>query len=138
MNAASKPRQFHVVNQRPSSEGPLEDTIDPRSLDNEGTTGPIKDLVDLPINNKEPSKVLKIGKNLPDEIREAISKFLRQNLDVFAWGHSTMDGIDPNIMSHRLNIDSNRKPVKQKMRAMDAECYQALKEEVDKLISMTL
>ena len=46
-----------------------------------------------------------------------------------------MEGINPSIMSHCLNIDPNRKPVRQKRRAMDVECYQALKEEVDKLIS---
>ena len=114
MKAASKPRQVHVVDQRPVSEGPLDDTIDPRSPDEEGATGPIKDRVDLPINDKEPSKVLKIGKKFPDEIREAISKFLKQNLDVFAWAHSEMEGIDPSIMSHCLNIDPNRKPVRQK------------------------
>ena len=135
MKAASKPRQFHVVDQRPPSEGPLDDIIDPRLPDEEGTTGPIEDLVDLQVSDKEPSKVLKIGKNLPDGIREAISEFLRQNLDVFAWAHSDMEGIDLGIMSHCLNVDLNRKPVRQKRRAMDTERYQALKEEVDKLLS---
>ena len=46
-----------------------------------------------------------------------------------------MEGIDPNIISHRLNIDSSKKAVMRKSRAMDTECYQALKEEVDKLLS---
>ena len=41
----------------------------------------------------------------------------------------------PNIMSHCLNIDPDRKPIRQKMRALDVEHYQALKEEVDKLLS---
>ena len=31
IKAASKPRQFHVIDQQPPSEGPLDDTIDPRS-----------------------------------------------------------------------------------------------------------
>ena len=112
MKAASKLRQFHVVDQRPPSEGPLDGTIDLISPDEEGTTGPIKDLVDLPVSDEEPSKVLKIWKNLPDGIQEAILEFLRQNLDVFAWAHSNMEGIDPNIMSHHLNIDPSKKPVK--------------------------
>ena len=112
VKAASKPRQFHVVDQRPPSEGPLDDTIDLISPDEEGTTGPIKDLVDLPVSDEEPSKVLKIWKNLPDGIQEAILEFLRQNLDVFAWAHSDMEGIDPNIMSRHLNIDQSKKPVK--------------------------
>ena len=38
-------------------------------------------------------------------------------------------------MSHRLNINLDRNPVRQKRQAIDAERYQALKEEVDKLIS---
>ena len=84
MKAASKSSQFHVVDQQSPSEGPLDDTIDPRSPDEEGTTRPIKDLVDLPVDDKKPSKVLKIGKNLSEEIKGAILEFLRKNLDVFA------------------------------------------------------
>ena len=56
-------------------------------------------------------------------------------MDVFAWAHSDMEGIDLDIMSHHLNVDPNKKPVRQKRWAMDTECYQALKEEVDKLLS---
>ena len=70
--------------------GPLDETIDPRSPDEEATTGPIEDLVDLPVDDKDPSKVLKLGKNLSDELREAISAFLKQNLDVFTWKYSDM------------------------------------------------
>ena len=50
-------------------------------------------------------------------------------------GSSYLEGIDPSIMSHHLNINKNRKLVRQKRWAMNAECYQALKEEVDKLLS---
>ena len=46
-----------------------------------------------------------------------------------------MEGIDPSIMSHHLNIDPSRKPVRQKRRGMDAERYKAFKEDVDKLPS---
>ena len=52
VKVASKPRQFHVVDQRPPSEGPLDDTVDLRSLDEEGTIGPIEVLVDLPMDDK--------------------------------------------------------------------------------------
>ena len=31
-----------------------------------------------------------------------------------ALAHSDMEGIDPNIMSHRLNIDPGRKPIRKK------------------------
>ena len=54
---------------------------------------------------------------------------------MFAWAGSNMEGIDPIVISHRLNVDPSKKPVRQKRRAMDTECYQALKEEVDKILS---
>ena len=54
VKVASKQRQFNVVDQWPPSEGPLDDTIDLRTPDEEGTTGPIEDL------GREPSRVLKI------------------------------------------------------------------------------
>ena len=84
------------------------------------------------MDDKEPTKVLKLGKNLFDELKEAISTFLNKKLDVFAWKHSDMEGIDPMVMCHCLNLDSDKKPVRQKRRAMDVERYQALKDEVDK------
>ena len=68
VRAASKPRQYNIVDQRPPSEGPLDDTLDPRASGKEGTTGPIEDLIDLPVDHQEPSRVLKIGKNLPDGV----------------------------------------------------------------------
>ena len=84
---------MNIVDQRPPSEGPLDDTIDPRSSDEETTTGPIEDLVDLPVDDKEPTKVLKLGKNLSNELRWTISIFLEENLDVFAWKHSIWKGL---------------------------------------------
>ena len=64
----SRPRQVNIVDQRPPREGPLDNTIDLRSSDEEATTGPIEDLVNLTVDDKEPSKVLKLGKNLSDKL----------------------------------------------------------------------
>ena len=72
------------VDQRPPSEGPLDDTIDPKSFNEKAATGPIEDSGNFPVDDKEPMKVLKLEKNLYDQLREAISTFLKKNLDVFA------------------------------------------------------
>ena len=64
-----------------------------------------------------------------------MSTFFKDNLDIFAWKHSDMEGIDPKVMCHHLNLYSDRKLVRQKWRVMDAERYQALKDEVDKLLA---
>ena len=101
----------------------------------EATTELIEDLVNFPVDDKEPSKVLKLGKNLSDELWEMILAFLKQNLDAFTWMHSDMEGIDPEITCHHLNLDSEKKLVRQKRRAIDAERYQALKDKLDKLLT---
>ena len=45
-----------------------------------------------------------------------------------------MVGIDPNVISHVLNIDPNYPPKQQKRRPLDDERKKALKEEVDRLV----
>ena len=99
---------MNIVDQRPPHEGPLDDTIDPRSSNEEATTGPREDLVDLLVDNKEPTKVLKVMKTLSSKLREAISTFLKENLDVFTWKHSDMEGIHLAVMCHHLNLDSDK------------------------------
>ena len=64
---------------------------------------------------------------------ESHMKFLKDNLDVFAWSHEDMVGIDPSVMCHHPNISPEARPVRQKRRALDPTRYVASKEEVDKL-----
>ena len=69
VRSASRPTQVNIVDQRPPSEGPLNDSIDPRSSDEKTTTRPIEDLFDLLVDDEEPTKVLRLRKNLFDELR---------------------------------------------------------------------
>jgi hypothetical protein len=45
-----------------------------------------------------------------------------------------MQGIDPSIMVHRLNMDPDYLPVKQKRRRYASERNQATEKEVEKLL----
>ena len=45
-----------------------------------------------------------------------------------------MGGIDPAIITHRLNVSPSFKPVKQKRRSFAPERQKAINEEVDKLL----
>ena len=47
---------MNIVNKWPLREGPFDNTIYPRSSDEEAITGPIEDLVDLLVNDKEPAE----------------------------------------------------------------------------------
>jgi hypothetical protein len=77
---------------------------------------PNEDLIEIAVDG--PDRVLKIGSQLPEELKATLSEFLKKNLDVFAWTHEDMPGIDPAIISHRLNIDPllSRSSRKKKLR----------------------
>lgn len=79
-----------------------------------------------------------IGMTLTSEMRDEVIQFLKANLDVFAWSHEDMVGIDPEIACHRLNIDPTKKPVSQKRRKFGPEKYVALADEVKKLLDNKL
>ncbi|XP_050254592.1 uncharacterized protein LOC126700444 [Quercus robur] len=80
-------------------------------------------------------RTTRIGTTLSPEMRARLIKFLRGNLDVFAWSHEDMPGISPGIIQHRLNVDPNRKPVQQRRRTFAPERDQAVAEEVTKLLT---
>ena len=48
--------------------------------------------------------------------REQLQFVLLNNIDVFAWSHSDMVGINPTVTSHKRNIIPAAKPVRQKVR----------------------
>jgi len=67
-------------------------------------------------------------------VKEDLVEFLKHNSDVFAWSHEDMPGIDPSVIVHKLNVDQNHRPVKQRRRTFAAERNQAVAEEVEKLL----
>ena len=45
-----------------------------------------------------------------------------------------MPGVDPELITHKLNVDPNRKTIKQKKRSFAPERQEAIKQEVEKLL----
>ncbi|KAL0416410.1 UNVERIFIED_CONTAM: Pro-Pol polyprotein [Sesamum latifolium] len=56
-------------------------------------------------------------------------------MDVFAWTPQDLEGIDPEVISHHLNIDPRVKPVKQKKRHFGPEKDKIIQVEIDKLVA---
>lgn len=56
-------------------------------------------------------------------------------MSCFAWDTSDMPGIDPHVITHKMNVDPSIKPVKQKMRRFTHEKNQAINEDVDRPMS---
>ncbi|KAJ9544850.1 hypothetical protein OSB04_024557 [Centaurea solstitialis] len=57
-----------------------------------------------------------------------------EHSDCFAWSHEDMVGINPDIISHKLNVDPSFKPVKQKRRKFAPERNKVINDEVDNLL----
>ena len=70
---------------------------------------------------------------MKEETKQKLVQFLRENVDVFAWSHEDIPGIDPSIITHRLNVYPSSKPVRQKKRVFAPERDNAIKEKVQKL-----
>ena len=75
-----------------------------------------------------------IGSKLTKDLRNSLTNFLRQNKDVFAWKQADMGGIDPTVITHRLNVSTSFKLIKQKRRSFAPERQKAINEEVEKLL----
>ena len=82
----------------------------------------------------DPEHLAYIGSKLAEDLKSLLTHFLRQNKDVFAWKQADMGGINPTIITHRLNVSPSFKPIKQKRRSFAPERQKAINEEVDKLI----
>ena len=75
-----------------------------------------------------------IGSKLAEDLKNLLTQFLRQNKDVFAWKQADMGGIDPIVITYKLNTSPSFKPVKQKRRSFAPERQKAINEEVGKLL----
>ena len=74
---------------------------------------PTKDLEDVKLVEGDPTKVTKVGGGIDSELKDKIVEFLKQNLDIFAWTHEDMLGIDNKVIEHRLNVYPTKKPIQQ-------------------------
>ncbi|KAL0373904.1 UNVERIFIED_CONTAM: hypothetical protein Sradi_3306100 [Sesamum radiatum] len=88
-------------------------------------------IIDLSENGE---RTTKIGTSMRPSTEEQLIRFLKENQEVFAWTMTDLHGISPDVITHRLNVDPNAKPVKQKKRMFGVERSIAIKEEVDKLL----
>ena len=82
----------------------------------------------------DPEHLAYIGSKLAADLKILLTQILRQNKDVFAWKQADMGGIDPTVITHRLNTSPSFKPVKKKRRGFDPKRQKAINEEVGKFL----
>ena len=65
---------------------------------------PTEVLEDIPLEEGNPEKFIRIGTSMKEKTKQDLVQFLREIIDVFAWSHEDMLGIDPNVITHHLNV----------------------------------
>ena len=63
-----------------------------------------EDLVKVTIGD-DPEKFFQIGSQLPQQEREELIEFLKQNIDVIAWNTYEAPGVDLEFICHHLNAN---------------------------------
>jgi len=72
------------------------------------------EILELPIDDADQSRTVRVDAYLSEEMQQSILNFLRKNVSTFAWSMADMKGIDPTITTHELNVDPTFKPIHQK------------------------
>ena len=83
----------------------------------------------------DPSKTTKVENELQQTLKDELVRFLKNNLDVFAWNHEDMPGINRRVIEHSLNVDPIKKPVQQKRQVFALERNKAITKKVEKLLT---
>ena len=76
----------------------------------------------------QPEHLVYIGSKLSEGIRSPLIHFLEQNMEVFAWKQEDMGGVNPAMITHKLNVNPSFKSVKQKGRSFAPERQKAINE----------
>ena len=53
----------------------------------------------------DPKKFFQVRAQLPLQEKENLVKFLKRNIDVFAWSAYEAPGVDSNFICHHLNVN---------------------------------
>ena len=77
---------------------------------------PVEELEEVMLDELRPGRMTRMGTLASPMVRQDLASFLRMNQDVFAWSHEDMPGIDPSMIVHRLNVNPDSSPVRQKKR----------------------
>ena len=102
------------------------------SIDKPAEEAKYEDLVKVTIGD-DPEKFFQIGSQLPQQKREELIEFLKQNIDIFAWNTYKALGVDPKFICHHLNVNPLITPKKQPPQRPSKEHAEVVREEVARL-----
>ena len=76
----------------------------------------VEDLIRYELDEPRSDLYILVSLNVKERKRTELIKFLKENIEVFAWTPYEMPRINPNFIRHMLNIMPEARPVKQRGR----------------------
>ncbi|VFQ65252.1 unnamed protein product [Cuscuta campestris] len=95
---------------------------------------PEAETMEIELHPGDSSRMVRIGANLPEDLKAEITRVLQEYAGIFAWSVADMPGIDRSIICHRLAVRDGSRPVRQKKRYLASDRRDFVrKEHVSKL-----
>ncbi|KAL0373900.1 UNVERIFIED_CONTAM: hypothetical protein Sradi_3305700 [Sesamum radiatum] len=66
---------------------------------------PVEEFLTVELIPGDPNRVTKIRSKMKENVRDQVVSCLRKNKDIFAWTPQDLEGIDPCVITHHLNLD---------------------------------
>ncbi|VFQ79051.1 unnamed protein product [Cuscuta campestris] len=92
-----------------------------RKLEARPSAEPAEEVEEVPLDPQVPERKVKVGATLTTSQRMRLVEVLAAYRVIFAWGPGDMPGVDPKIICHRLAVNPESRPVKQKKRFLSSE-----------------
>ncbi|VFQ94247.1 unnamed protein product [Cuscuta campestris] len=97
---------------------------------------PEAEMVEIELHPGDSSRMVRIGANLPEDLKAEITWVLQEYAGIFAWSVADMPGIDHSVICHRLAVREGSRPVRQKKRYLASDRRDFVKKEVKDLLSV--
>jgi hypothetical protein len=93
-----------------------------------------EEVEDCDIGTEKESRVVKISKFLPPEMKFKYKDLLRQYKDVFAWSYDELRMYDTSIIDHKIPLKPGVKPFRKNLRQINPILLPMIEKEVKKLL----
>ncbi|VFQ71417.1 unnamed protein product [Cuscuta campestris] len=107
-----------------------------RKLETRPKAEPAEEVEEVPLDPRAPDRKVKVGVSLTGNQRKRLVDVLFSYRVIFAWGPGDMPGVDPKVICHRLAVNPEARPVKQKKRFLSSERREFVSKEVATLQSI--
>ena len=92
-------------------------------------------LQEMNLGTKQDPKIIKVYSNMTKVEFNYWYGFFKRHKNSFAWSYTDFKGVPPEICEHRIELEPDAKPIRQRQYRMNPKYSLMVKEEIDKLLA---